>query len=79
MSINPIKFTLCFIFPFLSNVLGKMHYGPNLLFCSLTLDGHSPWTLSGFNYCLACFYTLIEHRQGSKFVSHFVADFNVMS
>ena len=39
------------------------------------------WTHSGFNYCLACFYiyyTLIEHKQGSKFVSHFIADFNVM-
>ena len=27
---------------------------------------------------LACFYTLIEHKQGSKFVFHFIADFNVM-
>ena len=26
----------------------------------------------------ACFYTLIEHKQGSKFVFHFIADFNVM-
>ena len=36
------------------------------------------WTLSGFNNCLACFYALIEHKQGSKFVSYFIADFNVM-
>ena len=36
------------------------------------------WTLSGFNCCLACFYALIEHKKGSKFVSHFIADFNVM-
>ena len=36
------------------------------------------WTLSGLNYCLACFYILIEHKQGGKFVSHFIADFNVM-
>ena len=35
-------------------------------------------TLSGFNYCLACFYTLIKHKQGGKFVSHFIADFNEM-
>ena len=27
---------------------------------------------------LACFYTLIEHKQGSEFVFHFIADFNVM-
>ena len=27
------------------------------------------WTLSGFNCCLACFYALIEHKKGSKFVS----------
>ena len=27
---------------------------------------------------LACFYTLVEHKQGSKFVYHFIADFNVM-
>ena len=36
------------------------------------------WTLSGFNCCLACLYALIQHKKGSKFVSHFIADFNVM-
>ena len=36
------------------------------------------WTLSGFNCCLACFYALIELKKGSKFVSHLIADFNVM-
>ena len=36
------------------------------------------WTLSGFNCCLACFYALIEHKKGSEFASHFIADFNVM-
>ena len=35
-------------------------------------------TFSGFNYCLARFYTLIKHKQGDKFVSHFIADFNEM-
>ena len=58
-----------------------MHYGPNFLFCCLIPDSHSSWecwTLSGFNYCLACFYALIEHKQGSKFVSYFIADFNVL-
>ena len=35
-------------------------------------------TLSGFNYCLACSYTSIKHKQGGKFVSHFIADFNEM-
>ena len=33
------------------------------------------WTLSGFSCYLACFYALIEHKKGSKFVSHFIADF----
>ena len=36
------------------------------------------WILSGFNCCLTCFYALIEHKKGSKFVPHFIADFNVM-
>ena len=36
------------------------------------------WTLSGFNCCLACFYALIEHKKGSKFVSHFITDFKEM-
>ena len=35
-------------------------------------------TLSGFNYCLACFYTLIKHKKGGKFASHFNADFSEM-
>ena len=30
-----------------------------------------------FNYCLACFCTLTEHKQSSKLVSHFIADLNV--
>ena len=41
MSINPIKFTLCCFFHVLCNVLGKMDYGPHLLFCWLTSDGYS--------------------------------------
>ena len=36
------------------------------------------WTLSSFNCCLACFYALLEHKKSSEFVSHFIADFNVM-
>ena len=68
-------------FPFLSNVWGKMHYGPHFLFCCSTPDCYLSWecwTLSGFNCCLACFYALIEHKKDSKFVSHFIPDFNVM-
>ena len=76
MSIIPIKFTLYWFFPFLSNVFGKMHYVPLFLFCYLTPDGYSSWGVLDtqcFNYCLACFYTLIKHKKGGKF-----ADFNEM-
>ena len=30
-----------------------------------------------FNFCLTCFHTLIEHKQSSKSIYHFIADFNV--
>ena len=30
-----------------------------------------------FNFCLTCFHTLIEHKQSSKYIYHFIADSNV--
>ena len=40
--------------------------------------GHSVVLIINSLACFYGFYTLIEHKQGSKFVFNFIADFNVM-
>ena len=61
--------------------MGKMQYGTHFLFCCPTPDCYLSWGVldtQWFNCYLACFYALIEHKKGGKFVSHFIEDFSVM-